>query len=330
MDGRAAHVDPGGAHERDAGRAGDTLLLHGHQLGVEPPQRHVVEPADGAARLRDDRGCLRHPGAADPVASRRTEARPAAARRWPDRRHVRTRLLGAHPGARSGGACRCPARRPGGGGAADALQLDGPAPGLRRARRRQDRGRGRALCRKPGARARPHPRGSRDDARPARPRRGGKRKFGCRLSRSPWRALAPGRARVRRAPRRRPPRSDRDRDSLRRQEGGGLGLRPASRGLRGSPRPRGVPGKPKRRARALVAGSGNHVRAAARARRDRPGHGCGHHLRDGRASRHDQLLRDALFALVLPFTSVAVSLLYLDLASRRDSEGSSPGMLPAP
>jgi hypothetical protein len=37
-----------------------------------------------------------------------------------------------------------------------------------------------------------------------------------------------------------------------------------------------------------------------------------------------------LFALVLPFTSVAVSLLYLDLASRRDSEGPSPGMLPAP
>jgi hypothetical protein len=37
-----------------------------------------------------------------------------------------------------------------------------------------------------------------------------------------------------------------------------------------------------------------------------------------------------LFALVLPFTTVAVSLLYLDLAARRDSEGPSPGMLPAP
>jgi len=37
-----------------------------------------------------------------------------------------------------------------------------------------------------------------------------------------------------------------------------------------------------------------------------------------------------LFALVLPFTSVALSLLYLDLAVRRDSEEPSTGMLPAP
>jgi hypothetical protein len=36
-----------------------------------------------------------------------------------------------------------------------------------------------------------------------------------------------------------------------------------------------------------------------------------------------------LFALVLPFTSVALSLLYLDLAVRRDSERVTPGMLPA-
>ena len=36
-----------------------------------------------------------------------------------------------------------------------------------------------------------------------------------------------------------------------------------------------------------------------------------------------------LFALVLPFTSVALSLLYLDLAVRRDSKDASAGMLPA-
>ena len=34
-----------------------------------------------------------------------------------------------------------------------------------------------------------------------------------------------------------------------------------------------------------------------------------------------------LFALVLPFTSVALSLLYLDLAVRRDSKDASAGML---
>jgi hypothetical protein len=37
-----------------------------------------------------------------------------------------------------------------------------------------------------------------------------------------------------------------------------------------------------------------------------------------------------LFALVLPFVAVALTLLYLDLAVRRDSEEESPGMLPAP
>jgi hypothetical protein len=37
-----------------------------------------------------------------------------------------------------------------------------------------------------------------------------------------------------------------------------------------------------------------------------------------------------LFALVLPFTSVALSLLYLDLALRHDSQQAPPGMLPAP
>ena len=37
-----------------------------------------------------------------------------------------------------------------------------------------------------------------------------------------------------------------------------------------------------------------------------------------------------LFALVLPLTSVALSLLYLDLADRRDSETTSAGMLPTP
>jgi hypothetical protein len=37
-----------------------------------------------------------------------------------------------------------------------------------------------------------------------------------------------------------------------------------------------------------------------------------------------------LFALVLPFTSTALSLLYLDLVTRRDSEPASAGMLPAP
>jgi hypothetical protein len=37
-----------------------------------------------------------------------------------------------------------------------------------------------------------------------------------------------------------------------------------------------------------------------------------------------------LFALVLPLTSVALTVLYLDLAVRRDSEEASPGMLPTP
>jgi hypothetical protein len=37
-----------------------------------------------------------------------------------------------------------------------------------------------------------------------------------------------------------------------------------------------------------------------------------------------------LFALVLPFTATALSLLYLDLVTRRDSEPASAGMLPAP
>ncbi len=37
-----------------------------------------------------------------------------------------------------------------------------------------------------------------------------------------------------------------------------------------------------------------------------------------------------LFALVLPFASVALTLLYLDLAVRHDSEVANPGMLPAP
>ena len=37
-----------------------------------------------------------------------------------------------------------------------------------------------------------------------------------------------------------------------------------------------------------------------------------------------------LFALVLPFVSTALTLLYLDLAVRRDSEGPPAGMLPAP
>jgi hypothetical protein len=37
-----------------------------------------------------------------------------------------------------------------------------------------------------------------------------------------------------------------------------------------------------------------------------------------------------LFALVLPFVAVALTLLYLDLAVRRDSEQEPPGMLPAP
>jgi hypothetical protein len=37
-----------------------------------------------------------------------------------------------------------------------------------------------------------------------------------------------------------------------------------------------------------------------------------------------------LFALVLPLTSVALTLLYLDRAVRRDSEDASAGMLPAP
>jgi hypothetical protein len=37
-----------------------------------------------------------------------------------------------------------------------------------------------------------------------------------------------------------------------------------------------------------------------------------------------------LFAVVLPFVSTALTLLYLDLAVRRDSEAPAPGMLPAP
>ncbi|MGH3013030.1 MAG: hypothetical protein ACRDMY_14495 [Gaiellaceae bacterium] len=37
-----------------------------------------------------------------------------------------------------------------------------------------------------------------------------------------------------------------------------------------------------------------------------------------------------LFALVLPFAMVALTLLYLDLAARRDSQNPTPGMLPAP
>jgi hypothetical protein len=37
-----------------------------------------------------------------------------------------------------------------------------------------------------------------------------------------------------------------------------------------------------------------------------------------------------LFALALPFVAVALTLLYLDLAARRDSEEETPGMLPTP
>ena len=42
------------------------------------------------------------------------------------------------------------------------------------------------------------------------------------------------------------------------------------------------------------------------------------------------LFASLLFVLVLPFVSIAVTLLYLDLAVRRDSKGTSAGMLPAP
>jgi hypothetical protein len=41
------------------------------------------------------------------------------------------------------------------------------------------------------------------------------------------------------------------------------------------------------------------------------------------------LFATLFFALVLPFTSVALSLLYLDLVVRRDSAKARPGMLPA-
>ena len=303
---------------RSASRRPD--CSHGrHQIGVQLLERHVGEPADCAARLRHDRGRVRHSRAAStvrrPVISKPLRQRRAGAR------------SSTPPPGSTGTSSACSflsasSRSPLGGLAVAAQLALFHGTGLRRGFDALGDDKVEAVVALfVGSSTTPSRScsGGRDGSRLPRADRGGEAGLRVVLRRPARRALAARRARIRGLRRGLRARADGDRDSVCGEEGRRLGLRPAGGRVRGA------------EGRAAFHRSRNLVR--------------GHWWRVAAITFVLLLLlvvtgpftgvlvifvTDApletinfatlLFALVLPFTSVALSLLYLDLAVRHDSQ----------